>query len=121
MPYFFNDHDAVMPHSGIVMKRIPLLRCFRQAFVDEREYKLVELKADMVVLEIHDSLTMQIRVSNHKAVEDAINKLRGLQKCQKDRQDVMVAMLSGPSWTEERVQMVQCVVEIHDGCSHFYF
>jgi len=104
----FNDHirpnawhDMVMPHRGTAVRNVPLPVSFRQAFVDKKEYRLIELKdkEGMAVLEIEGSLTMEVPVGK------TIKELRNLKNCER----VMATVLSGPRWTKDGVEMVQCV------------
>jgi len=94
-------HDLAMPHCGAVVRDIPLSVSFRQAFVDKKEYRLIELKdkEGMAVLEIEGSLTMEVPVGK------TIKELRNLKNCER----VMATVLSGPRWTKDGVEMVQCV------------
>merc|ERR1719334_876399 len=98
-------YGMAMPHCGEVVRDIPLPRSFKPALMDEAEYRLIELKEEMAVLEIEGSLTMQVPVSN---LDDSINKLRDLQI---RHGEVMVTVVSGPRRTKDRVEMVQCVVD----------
>merc|ERR1719206_350332 len=105
-------HDVAMPHCGVVLRNIPLPMSFREPLMDVQEYRLIELKElkeemsrIVAVLEIDDSLTMEVPVSG---LWQTINKLRELSN---SKEVVMVTVVSGPRWTKDSVEMVQCVVD----------
>jgi len=102
-------HDMTMPHAGRFMIDLPLPMSFREAFMDEQEYRLIELKGKIAVLEIEDSLTMVVPVSGLWKITTKLRELKkDLMNCNKV---VMATVVSGPRWTKDRVEMVQCVVD----------
>ena len=110
-------HDMVMPHRGKTLKGMfNEWTSFRQAIVSTGEYKFIELKCvdkngGLVVLEVEDSVRMEVRVSFY---QDRLRKLFALVYAEKrgEPRRIMMTVLSGPKSSEDKVELVQCVVDV---------
>ena len=116
-------HEMVMPHRGETLKGMLRKTKFRQAIVSTREYKFVDLKygglnEGLAVLKIGDSLTMEVPVSFYQD-NRCLRKLYSLRfpvllpgQPLPSPTAIMMTVLSGPKWSEDKVELVQCVVDV---------
>ena len=85
-------------------------KCSISKYEECNRHKGNYLNIDWAVLEIKGSLTMQVRVSTCKVTQDKLGELHQFMMMNPDHV-VMMTVVSGPRWTKDKVELVQCVVD----------